>query len=148
MILLDAYAVIAYLTAEPNVGEQVRPLLVGAAITSVNRAEVLDHLVRVRGVDSPQAVLDLVELDLGSIVVDDAIAVRAGLLRAKHYHGKCRAVSMADCIAAATVLNEVHDVTALATSDPALLDMLHEEGGGVLRLPQSDGSLWTPTTVR
>lgn len=148
MILLDAYAVVAYLTAEPIVGERVRPLAVGAAVTTVNGAEVLDHLVRVRRVDPDQAVLDLVGLDLLSIVVDDAIGVKAALLRAKHYHRLRRCVSMADCIAAAAVLNEVHGVTALATSDPALLDMLHEEGGGVLPLPQSDGSTWTPTTVR
>jgi len=52
--------------------------------TTVNHADVLDHLVRVHGVDPSEAVLVV----------------------------------------------------------------LHEEGRGVLPLPQSDGTRWTPTTVR
>ena len=47
MIVLDAYAVIAFLRAEPAAGE-VRALLgTDAQLTSVGVAEVLDHLVRV-----------------------------------------------------------------------------------------------------
>jgi PIN domain nuclease of toxin-antitoxin system len=50
--VLDAYAVIAYLRAEPGAGE-VRPLLDSgeATLTAVGVAEVLDHLIRLVGAD-------------------------------------------------------------------------------------------------
>ena len=63
--VLDAYAVIAFLRAEPAAGE-VRPLLDNgdATLTAVGVAEVLDHLVRLAGADEEDAVLDLAQLGL------------------------------------------------------------------------------------
>ena len=56
--MLDAYAVLAYLKAEPAAGE-VRALLDtrDATLTSVGIAEVLDHLVRLAGADEEDAAL-------------------------------------------------------------------------------------------
>jgi rRNA-processing protein FCF1 len=62
-------------------------------------------------------------------------------LRARHYHRTRRAVSMADCVAAAAT--RLRD-DALATSDPLLLGMCQDEGIRTTVLSASDGSVWTP----
>ncbi len=143
MILLDAYAIIAYLTGEPHAGPSVRPLLSDGALTVVQAAEVLDHLVRIRGAAESEAALDVAQLGLHPIEIDDEVGTRAGLLRARHYHRVTPAVSLADCVAAAVVL--VHpEIEALATSDPHLLGLLHAEGGGAHPLPDRRGLLWAP----
>ncbi|MHB8341271.1 MAG: PIN domain-containing protein [Mycobacteriales bacterium] len=142
MIVLDSYAVIAYLRGE-RAAPQVRVLLDagGAALTAVGVAEVLDHLVRLVGVDEEDAALDLAQLDLlDGIVVDSAGGGAAGLLRARHYHRTRRPLSMADCIAAHCARARAEP---LATSDPHLLDVCHAEGIATVVLPGSDGSVWT-----
>ncbi|MHB8452582.1 MAG: PIN domain-containing protein [Mycobacteriales bacterium] len=142
MIVLDSYAVIAYLRGE-RAAPQVRVLLDagGAALTAVGVAEVLDHLVRLVGVDEEDAALDLAQLDLlDGIVVDSAVGGAAGLLRARHYHRTRRPLSMADCIAAHCARARAEP---LATSDPHLLDVCHAEGIATVVLPGSDGSVWT-----
>ena len=65
MSVLDAYAVIAFLRAEPA-AELVQPVLESgdAVLTAIGVAEVVDHLVRVIGVDEDEAALDLAELGL------------------------------------------------------------------------------------
>ena len=148
MILLDAYAVIAFLQADPHAGPKVRRLIVPArgqapsvAITTVNAAEVIDHLVRVQRAEPDEAVLDLEQLGLRTVAIDERIGLHAGLLRARHYHSRTRQVSLADCVAAASVLLEP-ELDALATADPHLLDLLDAEGGGTFVLPGSDGSIW------
>jgi predicted nucleic acid-binding protein len=52
-----------------------------------------------------------------------------------------RAVSVADCCAAAIALDRD---AVLATSDPALLAMIHDEGGRWMALPDSTGETWSP----
>jgi predicted nucleic acid-binding protein len=141
--LLDAYAVIAYLRAEPAAGE-VRPLLDSgcASLTAVGVAEVLDHLVRVVGADEEEAALDLAQLGLlDGIVVGSELAFAAGRLRARRYHRKQCAVSVADCIAAEAARLTA---TALATSDPCLLDLCDLEGLSGIVLTASDGTRWAP----
>lgn len=143
MILLDAYALIAYLQADPHAGDRVRDLIADAAVTSVNAAEVIDHLIHVRGAAPGDAVLDVAQLGVDVIAVDERIATRAGLLRAQHYHRRDRPVSLADCIAAAASIL-VPEIDTIATADPDLLDLIHEEGGLVHPLPGSDGLTWSP----
>jgi predicted nucleic acid-binding protein len=143
LTVLDAYAVIAYMRAEPAAGE-IRPLLGGgdATLTAVGVAEVLDHLVRLVGADEEDAALDLAQLQLiDAIVVDSEIGLGAGRLRARHYHRSRCAVSMADCVAAEAARRTGH---ALATSDPHLLDLCHKEGIAMIVLSGSDGTKWTP----
>lgn len=142
MSVLDAYAVVAYLRGE-RAAPEVRLLLEagGAVLTAIGVAEVLDHLVRRVGVDEEVATLDLAQLSLlEGVIVDSAIGVAAGLLRARHYHRTRCAVSMADCIAAKTARTRAEP---LATSDPDLLDICHAEGVSTVVLPGSDGSMWT-----
>ena len=143
MTVLDAFAVLALLKGEPAALE-VRNLIEGgdAALTPLAVAEVVDHLVRIMNTTEEDAVLDLAQLGVPTTEpIDDERTLRAGLLRARHYHRTDRAVSLADCVAAETArsLN-----SALATSDPHLLDMCRDEGIAVSPLPDSKGHRWSP----
>lgn len=134
MTILDAYAVLAFLKAEPAATE-VRDLLgaPAASLTALGVAEVLDHLVRVVGADEEDAVLDVAQLGLmDGIAVDSAVGAAAGRLRARHYHRTRCAVSLADCVAAEVARGRKQ---ALATSDPQLLDVCHVEAITVTVLP-------------
>ncbi|MCC5951195.1 MAG: PIN domain-containing protein [Acidimicrobiia bacterium] len=145
MIVLDAYAVLAFLkgeTAAPEVGS-----LLGAqeptALTVIGVAEVLDHLIRVVGADDEDAALDLAQLDLlNPLDLDERTAAAAGLLRARHYHRTRCAVSLADCIAAEVTRNLG---SQLATSDPHLLEVCHRESIGIHSLTASNGTRWSPS---
>lgn len=143
MTVLDAFAVLALLKGEPAALE-VRNLIEGgeAALTPLAVAEVVDHLVRIMKTSEEDAVLDLAQLGVPTTEpLDDERTLRAGLLRARHYHRMNRAVSLADCVAAeaARSIN-----SALATSDPHLLDVCHEEGIAAIPLPDSKGNRWSP----
>ncbi len=142
MIVLDAYAVIALLRAEPAAAEVEATLNRGAAVlTAVGVGEVLDHLIRLVGADEEEAALDVAQLGLlDGGVVTAQLGGAAGRLRARRYHRTRCAVSMADCIAAESARALVQ---ALATSDPHLLDVCHAEGIDYIVLPQSDGSVWS-----
>lgn len=143
MTVLDAYAVVAYF-----VGERAQPHVADVlssgecALTAVGLAEVIDRIVRVEGFAREELAADLRRLALADpIVIDETVGVQAGQLRARHYHRRTRAVSMADCVAAtaARLFDE-----PLATSDPHLLDLCHEEQIPTIVLPGSDGSSWAP----
>ena len=141
MTVLDAYAVIAFLKAEPAAHE-VRTILDrgDAALTAVGVAEVIDHLVRLTGADEEDAALDIAQLGLvDGVVVGADLGLAAGRLRARRYHRSRCAVSMADCIAAEAARQ---DPTGLATSDPHLLDLCHVEGIPAVVLTASDGTRW------
>lgn len=142
MIVLDSYAVLAHLKDEPA-GPEVAALLDGtddARLTAVGVAEVLDHLVRIVGADPEDAALDLAQLGLfEAISVDPDAGLRAGLLRARHYHRRDRAVSLADCIAADAAMTLE---AQMATSDPHLLDLCEVESIDVFPLPDTTGTVW------
>ncbi len=143
MIVLDSYAVLALLKGEAA-ADQVSELLAGeeeTALTALGVAEVVDHLIRLAGAEEDDAVLDMAQLGLDSPPpVDADLALRAGMLRARHYHRKIRAVSLADCIAAETARGTG---SPLASADPHLLDLCHDEGLGVIVLPDSSGQTWS-----
>lgn len=144
MIVLDSFAVLA-LFRDESAAAQVQQLVEGeeaAALTVLGIAEVIDHLVRSMGADEDEAVLDLAQLGLASpSAIEAPVALRAGLLRARHYHRKIRDVSLADCMAAETARP---DSCRLATADPHLLDLCKEEGIAVIALPDSAGQTWSP----
>lgn len=111
-------------------------------LTAVGVAEALDHMVRLVGADEEEAALDLQQLGLlDAVTVDASLGAGAGRLRARNYHRSRRAVSMADCIAAAA--GEARD-EPVATTDPHLLDLCHDEGIATMALTGSDGSRWVP----
>jgi len=144
VIVLDSFAVLALLRDEPAAA-QVQELIEGeeeAALTVLGVSEVIDQLVRLMGADEDEAVLDLAQLGLASpSPVEAAMALHAGLLRARHYHRRSRAVSLADCIAAETARPVG---SQLATADPHLLELCREEGIALIALPDSTGQTWSP----
>jgi len=135
MTLLDAYALIAYLTAGPGVA-QVRSILKDgdAAIATANLVEVLDVTQRVRGIpiERVRAVIDpLLDGTLAIIPLDLPIARRAAELRATHYNGKTCAISLADAV----LIASAQPGDRIATADPAVLDVTRVEGISTLPLP-------------
>lgn len=102
-VVLDASALVALTLAEPG-GAEVRSLLrAGGSISAVNIGEALDLLCRARGdPDVVAASLDgVVQAGLNVVECDWTLARRAAELRARHYHRRDRAVSLADCFAIA-----------------------------------------------
>jgi PIN domain nuclease of toxin-antitoxin system len=146
MILLDSYAVLALLRDEPAAAEVVDLVAseLGAVLTAVGLAEVVDRLVRLDQVDDEEAVLDVAQLGLHeAIPLDPETALRAGLFRSRHYHRSTRAVSLADCVAAECARRLG---IPLATSDPHLLDACSEEQVAVVVLPDNRGRRWDGPT--
>jgi predicted nucleic acid-binding protein len=144
MIVLDSFAVLALLKDGPAAAkvQQLVESDEGVALTALGISEVLDHLVRLVGAEEDEAVLDVAQLGLSSpSPIDVAMAMRSGLLRARHYHRTNRAVSLADCVAAETARSE-H--ARLASADPHLLDLCRDEGIEVIPLPDSAGRTWSP----
>lgn len=143
-MILDAYAVVAFLRDEPA-ADEVQALLAGnrgASLTVVGVAEVLDRLIRLGDVEEEEAALDLAQLSLADPEpLGVSVAAAAGLLRARRYHRTKCAISLADCIAAEAARA---NGTAVATSDPHLLDVCAIEGIAVEVLPDSQGRRWTP----
>ena len=102
----------------------------------------LDHQVRLAGASEDEAALDLAQLDLlHGTPVDAATALQAGILRARHYHRRNRAVSLADCVLAA-IARALDDT--VATADPHLLDLCRDEHIPTHPLPDNSGAIWNP----
>lgn len=132
--VLDAYALVAFLLDEPAAGDVERLLRDGdSAITSINFAEVLDHLFR-----SPSMPRDLVHSTLTSVLearveridVDFRLASAAASLRATHYHRTQRPLSLADCVCLAAARRG----DRVATADVPMLETAHAEGIATLPL--------------
>ncbi|WP_152363113.1 PIN domain-containing protein [Microlunatus speluncae] len=136
-VILDAYAAIAVLKGEPAAVE-VRPLLEQGetVMHPLNVGELLDRMVRLVGADSDEVEADLALLGIEQVAVDPAILVDAGRWRARHYHRTDRPVSLADCVVGLTAFSLDLE---LATSDRPCAEMVREEGGKVLALPDSRG---------
>jgi PIN domain nuclease of toxin-antitoxin system len=144
VIVLDSYAVLALLKGEPAAGDVQRIVEddEDSLLTPLGVAEVLDHLVRLANAEEEEATLDLAQLGLAAPTpVDSELASRAGLLRARHYHRKSRAVSLADCVAAETARALG---CRLASADPHLLDLCRDESIAVIPLPDSTSRIWSP----
>jgi predicted nucleic acid-binding protein len=144
MTVLDADAVLALLKDEPaaELVENTIRTDPTAALTALGVAQVLDHLVRLAGAEEDDAALDLAQLGLAEpFVVDAPVAMAAGMLRARHYHRRTRAISLADCVAAETA--RATDAP-LMTSDAHLLATCAAEGIRYLALPDTSGATWSP----
>lgn len=90
--------------------------------------------------------LDLAQLGFAAPTsVEAGLGLRAGLLRARHYHRKNRAVSLADCIAAETARPKG---STLVSADPHLLDLCRDEGISVMALADSTGRTWSPRSSK
>ncbi len=139
MILLDATALIA-LAKDEAAADEVSAILEegNAAITSVNLAELIDHLVRVDGRDARRVdalVQPLVDerLEVRSPTVADAW--RAALVRARHYDRQTCALSLADCF----LIAGARPSDSVATSDQPVAAAARAEQIDVVALPNSRG---------
>jgi predicted nucleic acid-binding protein len=135
VILLDAYALVAFLVGGPATS-QVRGLLRegDAAVATANLAEALDVSHRVHGLAIPQAmdILEpLFEGSLVSVALDFGTARRAAEIRARHYHRSSRPISLADAILIASATPG----TRIATADPDVLAVAQAEGLESVVLP-------------
>jgi PIN domain nuclease of toxin-antitoxin system len=142
-VVLDAQGLEAFLRDEPA-AEQVEQLLFSGEqmiMTTINLAETIDRMRRVHRIDSDALDADVIETGIHFSAVDIELAIHAAALRATHYHLTQRAVSLADCAAAALALDRGF---RLATSDRALLALMTAEGGVVEPLAGSDGTVWQP----
>ena len=142
MIILDSYAVLAFLKGEwaADRVEEIISAEEKTALTALGLAEVLDHLVRLAGADQDEAILDVAQLGLWKpSPLEAGLAMRAGLLRARHYHRRDRPVSLADCVAAEAARPVG---SSLASADPHLLDVCRDEGIETIPLPDSSGHTW------
>ncbi|HWL45796.1 MAG TPA: PIN domain-containing protein [Ilumatobacter sp.] len=142
MIILDASAVIAALTGEPG-QRAIAEILRGeepAALTATGVAEVVDHMVRVRGAELDRVLSNVEELGLATPVpVSERTGLGAGSLRAKYYDRATSAVSLADCL---NLQAAIEHGGAVASSDRQLLDVCQAERVGVFPLPNSAGETW------
>jgi predicted nucleic acid-binding protein len=137
LILLDAYALVAFVREEPAAAEVEQLLRQGeTTVTAYNFAEALDVLQRVhrlpdervRGVIEP-----LLAGDLELVPTRAEEAWRAGALRVRHYRKRVRELSLADCI----LLAHGGHGNKIATADPAVVAVARAERIETVALPDS-----------
>ena len=141
MTVLDAYAVVAYLRGEQVADDVAHILRQETVLSAANAAEVIDQLVRVHSRDADDVHGDLALMTYAGMRIAPVTAelgMTAGRIRARHFHRTAMAVSLADCIAAATALDLDRP---LATADPALAAVTRAEGGRIHGLADSRGNL-------
>lgn len=135
MILLDAYALIAFLIGGPA-RAQVRTILREreTAIPTANLIETLDVAERIHGlpIERSLEVIDpLFEGSLKELTLDRERARRAAVIRVKHYHRSRCSISLGDAV----LLASCGEDDQIATSDPDVLSVAEREGLGRLQLP-------------
>jgi PIN domain nuclease of toxin-antitoxin system len=135
--LLDAYAMIAFLTGGPALEAVTEALRGGgAALCAVNLAETCDVAARRRGIPA-ERVLEALEPLLDGVLkvlpLELTTAARAGALRARHYDRATCAISLADAV----LLASACETDRIATSDQALLSVAATLGIATLPLPPS-----------
>jgi len=139
VILLDAYGLVALLAGEPSADEVELVLRRGdSAVTAVNLAEALDVLQRVHRLSEREIrgpVEPLLAGPLRVIPMGAELSWRSAALRARHYHRRSAALSLADCV----LLAAAGPADAVATSDPPLAAAARAEGIDVRPLPDSRG---------
>jgi predicted nucleic acid-binding protein len=128
VILLDAYALMAFLAGGPA-APQVRALLRegGSAVATANLAEALDVSERVFGVPIARAMEILEPLFEGSLTVVPlglATAQQAAEIRVRHYHRSSRPITLADAV----LIASAGRADAIATADPDVLAVTLMEG--------------------
>lgn len=136
VILLDAYALIAFLTGGPA-APQVRSILRDGdtGVTAPNLVEVLDVSARIRALPIDRAI-EILEPLFGEVLtivpLDLPEAQRAAEIRAEHYHRSSRPISLADAVLIAVAGSGDH----VATADPDVIAVAQAERIGTIPLPE------------
>jgi PIN domain nuclease of toxin-antitoxin system len=132
-VLLDSFALIAYLRDEPAAAAVQQRMWAGdVSMSAVQLAEVADRMVRVYGAEDDEVEVIVSALEIAIVPVDQSIGARAGALRARHYGATGRTLSLADAVCIATALDTGRTVL---TADPVLLEVLAAEHGSAEQLP-------------
>jgi predicted nucleic acid-binding protein len=135
VILLDAYALVAFLVGGPA-ATQVRHILRDgdAGVATANLAEALDVAQRVYALPIARTA-EILEPLLGegllAVPLDAHVARRAAEIRAGHYHRKTRPISLADAVLLASAGTD----DRIATSDPDVLAVAAAEEISATTLP-------------
>jgi predicted nucleic acid-binding protein len=135
VILLDAYALVAFLVGGPA-ATQVRQILRDgdAGVATANLAEALDVTQRIYAVPIARTA-EILEPLLGegllAVPLDARVAWRAAEIRAGHYHRKTRPISLADAVLLASAGSD----DRIASSDPDVLAVAGAEEIGATALP-------------
>jgi predicted nucleic acid-binding protein len=140
MIVLDAYALVALLAAEPA-GSEVRALLENeqCAVSVLNLSEAADVLQRTHDIDvaaTRGVVSTFTGSSLAVVEMDERCGWRAAELRARYYRRRGSEISLADCVLLATA---TPGRDAVATSDPPVTRIAGAEGIAVVPLPDRRG---------
>jgi hypothetical protein len=135
VILLDAYALVAFLVGGPA-AHRVRSILRegDAAVATANLAEALDVSMRLHGLPIARAaeILEpLLEGPLRVLPLDLATAHRAADIRSRRYHRASCPISLADAILIASATPD----SLIATADPDVLAVATAEGLESVALP-------------
>lgn len=113
MVVLDSWALLAYLKDEPSAGRiETEWLESGAAISSINLGEVLYIRIRAGGEDSARADVETIRRRLTVIDPDWPMVVTAAAIKAEG------GLSYADAFCIATAL---HLDAPLWTGDPEIV---------------------------
>jgi predicted nucleic acid-binding protein len=135
MILLDAFALVAFLKGEPAADAVEALLREGVEVSAANLAEALDVVGRLDEVEAKQ-LRDLVEpLLVGSITLTSITARhvwRATDIRRRHYRRKKCPLSLGDSLLLAVAAGASGE---LATADPDVQRVARAEGIAVRDLP-------------
>ena len=137
-LVLDAQPVVTFLAGEPAADEIAELLRREPVMSVANAAEVVDVLVRLRGLAADEAqavVLSFLDELAAPVPVSLEIALDAGAIRGAASARHQLDVSLADCIAIATA----GPGGSVATSDPALATIARAEGVELIALPDSRG---------
>jgi PIN domain nuclease of toxin-antitoxin system len=139
VILLDAYALLA-LARREEAGDDVEALIrsepVGMA--AANLFEASERLMRLYGwtpTDTSEQLGQLVGKHIRVVALDEGVAWRGAVIRARYYHRDTCELSLADCV----LLASAEPDDSVATSDPAVAAVARAEGIGLIALPDSSG---------
>lgn len=129
MVVLDSWALLAYLKDEPSAGRiESEWIGSGAAISSINLGEVLYIRIRATREDSARADVETIRRRLNVVEPDWSLVIKAATIKASG------GLSYADafCVATALQLN-----APLWTGDPEIIDQAAEHPCKVVDLRAS-----------
>jgi predicted nucleic acid-binding protein len=126
LVLLDSWALLAYLKDEPSAGRiESEWIASGAAISSINLGEVLYLRIRATDQDSAQADIETIRRRLTVVEPDWSLVKAAARIKA----GGGLSYADAFCVATALHLN-----APLWTGDPEIIDQAGEHSCEVIDL--------------
>jgi PIN domain nuclease of toxin-antitoxin system len=129
LVVLDSWALLAYLKDEPAAGRiESEWIESGAAISSINLGEVLHIRMRATGGDSARADVESIRRRLNVVEPDWSLVMAAATIKASG------GLSYADAFCVATAL---HLNAPLWTGDPEIIDQTAEHSCEVVDLRAS-----------